>query len=231
MATPSHASAEAAKKAAGYKAAEFVNDGMHVGLGTGSTAAFFIEALIQRCRQGLQIKAIATSEKSQAQAIAGGIPLLPADQATALDIAVDGADEIDTQKRMIKGGGGALLREKIIATMSKEMIVIVDRSKCVPLLGKFPLAVEIVPFAHQATIKALNDKGYKGQLRMHEGSPYKTDNQHFIYDIHFERPIDNPEYHEALIRPIPGVVTTGFFFNLAGRVIIGDTDGTVEIIR
>lgn len=230
MATPSPDSLIAAKAAAGKKAAEFIQDGMRVGLGTGSTAFYFIDALVERCRSGLRIEAVATSERSHEQALKGGIRMIDPSMITSLDIAVDGADEIDTRKRMIKGGGGALLREKIIATMSKEMVVIVDEGKCVEALGKFPLPVEIVRFGHSSTISILDKKGYKGDLRKKDGAPFQTDNGNYIYDITFQRTIADPEYHESIIKLIPGVVTTGFFFHLAGRVVIGQADGSVKIL-
>lgn len=219
-----------AKKAAAATAVKFIQEGMHVGLGTGSTAAYFIDALIDRCRQGLQIRAVATSEKSYDQAIKGGIPMLDVEAITTLDITIDGADEIDKKKRMIKGGGGALLREKIIATISKEMMVIIDEGKMVSSLGSFPLPVEIARFAHKATINILNEKGYFGKLRMADESPYITDCGHYIYDVSFSGALENPEDQEAIIRAIPGVMTTGFFFNLAGRVVIGNYEGSVKII-
>lgn len=219
-----------AKRAAGQKAAELIQDGMCIGLGTGSTASCFIASLIERCNKGLKIKAVATSEQSFQQAKDGGVEFLDIDQITHLDVTVDGADEIDKQKRMIKGGGGALLREKIIASISKEMIVIIDESKWVPMLGKFPLPVEIAPFALNATIHTLNQKGFEGTLRIKNNAPYLTDNGHYIVDIVFKNLIHDPEYFEAILKQIPGVLETGFFFNLAGRVIIGHNNGDVQII-
>ena len=231
MAIPSAEIVDNAKKIAAEKAAEFIKDGMLVGLGTGSTAFHFINALIERRRKGLNIRAIATSERSKEQALAGGIPLLNLDKLTTLDITVDGADEIDSKKRMIKGGGGALLREKIVATMSKEMVVIADEGKQVPFLGKFPLPVEIASFAHQATIHLLNEKGYHGTLRSAKNVPYITDNGNYIYDIIFPEAIENPEEHEIVLQSIPGILSTGFFLHLAGRVVIGHYDGSTTIIQ
>lgn len=221
---------ERAKKAAGQAAADLVEAGMRVGLGTGSTAAFFIKGLIERCKQGLKIEAVATSEKSFQLAKEGGIPLIDITPIDRLDLTVDGADEIDPQKRMIKGGGGALLREKIIATMSREMIVIVDEGKLVKELGKFPLPIEIVPFAYKATLRHLADLGFHGVLRQDaSGNVYITDNGNYIFDIHFKELCANPEIDHQLIRNVPGVIETGFFFHLAGRVIVGFNDGRVEI--
>jgi ribose 5-phosphate isomerase A len=218
------------KKAVGYKAAELIESGMRVGLGTGTTAFYFIERLIQRYKEGLHIQAIASSEHSFQQATQGGIPMLGSDEITSLDVTVDGADEIDPQKRMIKGGGGALAREKIVAAMSREMIVIVDESKLVSSLGKSKLPVEILPFASQATLHHIKKAGYQGEFRRQtDKSLYVTDNGNLIVDIHFEALRVSPEEdHETLIH-IPGVVETGFFFHLAGRVIVGFADGQVII--
>lgn len=218
------------KKAVGYKAAEFVENGMLIGLGTGTTAFFFIERLIQKCKEGLKINAVASSNRSFQQAKKGGIPLLEIDEVIALDLTVDGADEIDPQKRMIKGGGGAHVREKIVASMSREMIVIVDERKLVPSLGKCKLPVEIVPFAKKAIFHHIAKAGYHGEFRkIDDGSLFISDNGNLLVDIHFDGPRKHPEQdHETLIH-IPGVVDTGFFFNLAGRIIVGFADGQIVV--
>lgn len=221
-----------AKKAAGHKAAELVEDGMVIGLGTGSTATQFIDSLIKRYKEeGLNIEAVATSKRSQQQAMTGGIPIIDINSITQLDMCFDGADEIDPQKRMIKGGGGALLREKIVASMSKEMVVLIDESKLVKKLGAFPLPLEIIPFGVSATISQVENLGYRGKLRMSTGEyKYVTDSGHFIFDISLTPSHPEPEeIHQALIN-IPGVVETGLFLNYAGRVFVGKFDGTVEII-
>jgi ribose 5-phosphate isomerase A len=223
-------STDAIKKAVAYKAAELVENGMNVGLGTGSTIYFFIERLIQRCEEGLKIRAIATSEKSFQQAKAGNIPFLDFDTVTALDLTIDGADEIDPQKRMIKGGGGALVREKIVATMSRELVVIVDESKLVTALGKGKLPVEIVSFARNAIFHHIDKAGYKGEFRKKaDGTLFVTDNGNLLIDIHFDTLRKNPEQDHEILLHIPGVVDTGFFFNLVGRVIVGFNDGQIVI--
>ncbi|MEM1283015.1 MAG: ribose-5-phosphate isomerase RpiA [Chlamydiota bacterium] len=220
-----------AKKAVGEKAAELVEDGMLVGLGTGSTATAFIESLIKRCQKGLRIEAVATSRRSQQQALNGGIPVFDINRVSTLDICFDGADEIDPKKRMIKGGGGALLREKIVAAMSHEMVVIIDETKCVKELGKFPLPIEIIPFGYRSVIDKLEKLGYNGKVRMESGNyKYVTDSGHFIYDAQLAPKHPKPEQIQEEILHIPGVVETGFFFGLAGRVIVGKSDGSVEII-
>lgn len=220
------------KRNVGIKAASLVQEGMLVGLGTGSTATFFIESLIERCRNGLKIKAVSSSLNSLSKAKAGGIPVLPMDDITSIDLTIDGADEVDPQHRLIKGGGGALLREKIIASTSKEMIVIIDESKLVAVLGKFGVPVEIVPFGYSATISKINRAGYEGKLRRHpDGSPYLTDNGNYIYDIHNPQQFFEPEKDHDIIIKLPGVVETGFFFNLPLRILVGRSNGEVEFIK
>jgi ribose 5-phosphate isomerase A len=224
-------SAQKAKQAAAKAAAQLIQNGMLVGLGTGSTAEYFIESLIERCKHHkLQLSVFPSSEKSAKLALAGGISLCNENQVTSLDLTVDGADEVDPQKRLIKGGGGALLREKIVATMSKEMIVIVDQHKMVDRLGGFPLPLEIVPFAHHATMHHIRSLGYESAYRKtKEEQLFITDNGNYIVDITFPDRCRHPEKDNAILKNIPGVVETGFFFDIAGRVIVGHTDGTVKI--
>jgi len=221
-----------AKEAVGKAAAALIQNGMLVGLGTGSTAHYFIQHLIERTRNSdLKINAVATSERSTHQAREGGIPLVDINTITHLDITVDGADEIDHQKRMIKGGGGALLREKIIASISHEMVVIIDEEKLVDRLGHFPLPIEIVPFAHQLTLSRIKNLGYQGNFRKTSSNElYLTDNGNYIIDIHFPNCCQSPEKDQDTLSSIPGVVETGFFFHLAGRVLIGKADGTVLLL-
>jgi len=223
-------STDAIKKAVGYKAVELVENGMLIGLGTGSTVFFFIERLIQKCKEGLKIRAVASSDKSFQQASHGNIPMLDIEKVTALDLTFDGADEIDPLKRMIKGGGGAHVREKIVATMSREMVVIVDESKLVLALGKRKLPVEILPFARNAIFRHIKKAGYHGEFRKKDdGTLFVTDNGNLLIDIQFDAIRKHPEQDHEILIHIPGVVDTGFFFNLAGRVIIGYTDGQVVI--
>ncbi len=221
---------EEIKKSVGYKAAELVQDGMIVGLGTGSTAFYLIERLIQRCQEGLKIKAVASSTRSYSQAASGKIPLIEINEISQIDLTLDGADQIDSQKRMIKGAGGALVREKIVAAMSQEMIILIDESKLVSKLGRCKLPVEIIPFALKSTLHHMQKAGYQGSLRCDKNSQlYVTDNGNHIADIDFKDLREDPERdHETLIH-IPGVVDTGFFFHLAGRVVVGFFDGQVVI--
>jgi len=218
-----------AKSAAGLKALEFLTEGMVIGLGTGSTSQFFIKHLIQKCRNGFQIKAVATSIASETLAKEGGIPIVDIQSVDTLDLTVDGADEIDPEKRLIKGAGGALMREKIIASMSKEMIVIADETKLVKKLGKAPLPIEVIPFAIKATEKHLSNLGYTGKWRTEpDTSPFVTDNHNWIFDLTLPSNIDPAEEHRKITQ-IPGVVDTGFFLNLATRILIGQDDGSVVV--
>jgi ribose 5-phosphate isomerase A len=220
------------KRAAGEAAAKLIQEGMLVGLGTGSTSAYFIAALSQRCRDGLKIQAVASSPTSHQLALNGGIPLVDPNRLTWLDMTVDGADAVDPQKRMIKGGGGALLREKILAAMSKEMVVIIDNTKLVPTLGGCPLPVEILPFAYKATIHHIEALGYKGVIRTKtDGSYLLTDNNNYIFDIFFDGVLNAPEALENSLVAIPGVVETGLFLKIAGRIIVGFDDGTIQVIN
>lgn len=220
---------ENAKKAAGYQAAELIESGMLVGLGTGSTVFYFIERLIERMNGGLSIHTVSSSIASENQAKKGGIPFAEIDTITSVDITIDGADEITPDKEMIKGGGGALLREKILANISREMVVIVDESKVVEKLGKHPLPVEILPFARDAIIKKIKKLGFQGTLREDDkDSLFITDNGNLIYDIHFESLRDDLEKDDEKLLRIPGVLETGLFLTYAGRVFIGKKDGTVD---
>lgn len=219
-----------AKVVAGKAAADLIRDGMLVGLGTGSTAAEFITALGVRCQLGLHITAVATSRQSEKQAIECRIPLVDINEVNEIDITVDGADEIDPQLQMIKGGGGALLREKIIASMSREMVIVVDWTKQVPILGGVPLPVEIVPFAYKALIYKIKSLGYKGDLRMQPtGSPYVTDNGNYLFDIDLNGRCANPTEVENQLTALPGVVETGFFLEFADHVITGYPDGHINM--
>lgn len=221
----------AAKQAAGFAAAEMIPSGSCVGLGTGTTVAFFLEALAERVRKGLQITAVATSQATYLLAQEYRIPLLEMSEVTFLDITVDGADEIDPAKQMIKGGGGALLREKILASASKEMIVIVDSAKCVEKLGAFGLPIEVVPFGAEATLAHLEQMGYVGNWRLaKDGTRFMTDNGNLIADLNIAGRAETVREMNQRIRNVVGVIETGFFFDLAGRVIVGFKDGHVKVL-
>lgn len=218
------------KQLAAEKAVEYVQDGMKVGLGTGSTAYWAIRKLGERVSGGLQITAVATSQASEDQARELNIPLVAFGDVDSLDLTIDGADELDGALQLIKGGGGALLREKIVAMGSARMIVVADESKAVTTLGKFPLPVEIVPFAWEWTVAALAKLGCKTELRRSGEDLYKTDNGNYIADCRFEAIESAAELALALQR-IPGVVEHGLFIGIADLAIIGKSDGTIEIIE
>lgn len=220
------------KRAAAVAALDHIKDGMRVGLGSGSTAEHFIEALGQRVRAGgLKITAVATSERSASLARKFDIPLADLDDIRSLDVTVDGADELDSHLRLIKGGGGALLREKIVAAASKRMVVIADESKHVNVLGRFPLPVEIVPFGNKTTMWRIVEMAMKhGSLRpvvaLRGGAshPFTTDGGHYIADCACET-IPNPDAFAAGLDSIPGVVGHGLFIGLADVAILGGRDG------
>ena len=220
-------SLEEVKRNIGIKAAELVQEGMVVGLGTGTTAKCLIEALAKRIQGGLAIQVVATSKASEDQARAAGFTFADIDAITSIDLTLDGADEITPDLQMIKGKGGALLREKIIASMSKEMVALVDETKCVQRLGKAKLPVEIVPFGRASTLERIEALGLKGEWRQDNGSLYTTDGGHLIADFEGVEGKD-PSALEKEIIQIPGVVETGFFFDIAKRIIVGCTDGSLK---
>lgn len=213
----------------------FVEPGMRLGLGTGSTTAKFVDALGRQVAAGLDVLCVATSEATQAQAEKLGIRISSLDETPFLDLTVDGADEIDGELRLIKGGGGALLREKIVATASGRMIVIADGSKKVETLGAFPLPLEVVSFGLTATrnmITALGaDLGCEGEVRVRmqgNGKPFLTDGGNLILDCHFGR-IDDPEELDEALKLIPGVIENGLFIGIADLAIIAAADGVTLI--
>jgi ribose 5-phosphate isomerase A len=215
------------KQLAAEAAAELVQDGMVVGLGTGSTAFWAIERIGARVKEGLRIRAVPTSVQSEKQARELGIPLLPWPEVARIDVTIDGADEIDPLLQLIKGGGGALLREKIVASLSDKLLIVADESKPVAQLGKFPLPVEIVPFAWQATRRQVEALGCAAELRGGEASPFVTDNGNYILDCRFGAIADAPAL-QTLLNAIPGVVENGLFLGMASAAFIGCADGTVK---
>ena len=230
--------AEAQKRAAAVRAVEFVRPGMRLGLGTGSTARHFVDLLGERVRSGLDVVAVPTSRETDAQAAHCGIPLTTLDDTPELDLTVDGADEIGPDLSLIKGGGGALLREKIVAAASARMIVIADRSKWVETLGRYPLPIEVAPFGMEATrreleraIAALQGPGCRLSLRQgRDGHAFVTDGGHWIIDAALGRIDDPPTMAQALCG-IPGVMEHGLFIGLAHMAILGGPDGVAIVER
>ena len=222
---------EAEKEAAGRAAAKLVREGDIVGLGTGSTAYFAVVALGERVKSGLKIVGIPTSIATADLARQVGIPLTTLDEHPQIDITIDGADEIDPKLNLIKGGGGALLREKVVASVTKKMVVVADSSKVVPALGKFPLPVEIIPFARSVVERKLASLGATAKLRLKpDGQPYVTDNGNHILDASFGR-INEPPSVARSLSETPGVVEHGLFIGFAKVAIVGRGDSVHEIRR
>lgn len=214
------------KQLVGIKAAEFVEDGMIVGLGTGSTAYYMVEEIGRRMREeGLKITGVTTSSGTKAQAERLGIPLKSIDEVPVVDLTIDGADEISADFQGIKGGGAALLFEKIVASYSKQTIWIVDGSKMVDQLGRFPLPVEVIPYGSQQLMRLFKEKNYQPVLRQTEtGETVVTDSGHYIIDLHLER-IEDPEKLATYLDQLVGVVEHGLFLNMVSKVVVASENG------
>ncbi len=228
--------ADTFKRKAAEQALTYVEPGMRLGLGTGSTAAHFVELLGARVKAGLDVICVPTSEATAAQARALGIRLTTLDDITELDLTVDGADELDADLCLIKGGGGALLREKIVADASKKFIIIADRSKLVETLGAFPLPLEVVRYGLRTTIERVQFmasgaecEGPVVQRLRADGTPFVTDNGNFILDCQFGA-IEDPDTLDMLLKGVPGVVENGMFLSMADIALVAGPDG-VEVIE
>ena len=215
------------KKLAADRAVELVREDMIVGLGTGSTAYWLIQKLGQKVKQGLRIKGVPTSIESEKLAEDLKIPLASLSEIDEIDITIDGADEISHNLDLIKGGGGALLREKLIASISKQLVIIADESKWIADLGEFPLPVEIVTFGWEITQKQIEKLGSIPTLRMKDKKPFITDNGNYIVDCKFNY-ISNPEQLSIQLNLLPGVVENGLFVNMADLVYIAASTGEVK---
>jgi ribose 5-phosphate isomerase A len=219
------------KEAAARASLRFVKDGQVVGLGTGSTAAYFIQMLGEQVKNGLKIRGIPSSDRSREQASGLGIPLTTLDECPEIDVTVDGADEVDPQLRLIKGGGGALLREKIVASATKYYVIITDATKRVPVLGKFPLPVEVIKFAQAVVRKKIEALGAAVDLRRGaDGNPYLTDESNHILDCRFGQ-IPDPDGLARRLSDMPGVVEHGLFINMASVVLVANGTEVVELRR
>jgi ribose 5-phosphate isomerase A len=222
------------KKAAAHKAIEFIRDGMVVGLGTGSTAKHLLVALGEQVRAGRKLRGVPTSQETAALARESGIPLIDTENRWEIDVALDGADQVDPDFNLIKGGGGALLKEKIVVASAKQFIVMIDHTKQVPVLGgSFPLPIEVIPFGWGSTarkIEALTKS--RVVLRERNGVPFKTEAGHLIVDVHIDR-IDRPGELETALNLIPGVVETGLFVGRTNVLIVGTPQGvhTIHVPR
>jgi ribose 5-phosphate isomerase A len=229
-------SADDFKLAAAHRALTFVEPGMKLGLGTGSTAAKFVELLGAKVKGGLKVVCVPTSDATAAQARALGIPLTTLDDEPVLDLTVDGADEIDPDLNVTKGGGGALLREKIVATSSDRLIIIADSAKQVKRLGAFPVPVEIVKFGSTSTHRMMEalaaDIGCEGPITLRrdaKGQPFLTDGGNYILDCKFG-PLADAQMLDDVLRQIPGVVENGLFLGIADTVIVAGPNG-VEVLE
>ena len=228
--------ADTAKDAAARHAAALVETGMRVGLGTGSTAFWLVRRLGERVRdEGLRITAVPTSSRTAEQARSEGIAVVTLGEAGWLDLTIDGADEIDGEMALVKGGGGALLHEKIVAAASDRMVVIADASKEVATLGAFPLPVEVIPFGWEATrtliaraLAPLDVEGREVRLRMAGDAPFRTDEGNVILDLALGQ-IGDPEALSDRLNRVPGVVENGLFLGLCDSAVIGRTDGSVTL--
>jgi ribose 5-phosphate isomerase A len=219
------------KEAAARASLQFVKNGQVVGLGTGSTAAYFIQLLGEQVKNGLKIRGIPSSDRSREQAAGLGIPLTTLDECPEIDVTVDGADEVDPQLRLIKGGGGALLREKIVASATKYYVIIADATKRVPVLGKFPLPVEVIKFAQVVVQKKLEALGAAVELRRGaDGKPYLTDENNHILDCRF-RQIPDADGLARRLNDMPGVVEHGLFIGMASVVLVANGSEVVELRR
>jgi ribose 5-phosphate isomerase A len=228
-------SAESYKTAAAERALRFVEPKMRLGLGTGSTATKFVDLLGQAVKGGLSVLCVPTSEATRLQAAKLGIPLSTLDDTPFLDLTIDGADELDAELRLIKGGGGALLREKIVATASDRMIVVADASKRVEQLGAFPLPVEVARFGVTATRNMIEmlaaDSGCQGEIKLRLGrdsQPFVTDGGNYIFDCSFGR-IDDPESLDEALKFIPGVIENGLFLGMADLAVVAGPEGVVVL--
>lgn len=218
------------KKIAAEKAISYIKGGMTLGLGTGSTAYWAIQGIGDMVKDGLEVRAIATSMQSEALARERNIPIVGFSEIGRIDITIDGADEVDDGLNLIKGGGGALLREKIVAAATDFYIIIVDESKLVGTLGKFPLPVEVVSFGWERTMRELKQLGCEPVLRMADGKPYVTDNHAYILDCGFGKIADPAAVH-GQVNAIVGVMENGLFVGMADIVVAGSPDGQIRVIE
>ncbi|MDX8045367.1 ribose-5-phosphate isomerase RpiA [Gracilibacillus sp. S3-1-1] len=215
--------AEQLKQIVAKEAVNYVKDGMKLGLGSGSTMYFFMKELGERVQDGLNVVGIPTSNKTAEWAKEFNVPLTDFSETQELDLAIDGADEVDLNLQLIKGGGGALLREKVVAASAKEFLVIVDESKIVDHLGTFPLPVEVVPFGWEVTAKEITALGCELERRTDNGQVYVTDNGNYILDCKFDKILD-PEKLNKDLQSLVGVVENGLFINMTSKVLISDLE-------
>lgn len=219
-------SKELQKKVAAEHAAKYIKDGMLLGLGTGSTVFYLVDAVGELVKQGMKLQAVSTSIRTEELAKERGIELFTSNEIDHVDLAIDGVDEIDGAFRAVKGGGGALTREKVIACWAKEVIWIMDEAKPVEKLGAFPLPVEVLPYGLAYVTQFIQKMGYDPVLRQKDGKTFVTDNGNFILDLHIGTPNGYPEVMDVL-PACPGVVEVGIFDNICNRIVIGTDHGAI----
>lgn len=219
---------ELEKRNAGRKAVEFIKDGMIVGLGTGSTVYYSLERIGELVKSGYNIHGVSTSTSTTEVANFFGIPLLDVNEINKIDLTIDGANEFDLNFNAVKGGGGALLFEKIVASMSDQIIYIIDSSKLVNKIGKFPIALEVIPYGYKKLLQLLYAKGMEPYLRVDNKIPYRTDSNNYIIDLYLSN-IKEPRNLRDFLKGLTGVVEVGLFINVPDLVIVGKGDGTENL--
>lgn len=217
------------KRIAGQKATEYIKDGMILGLGTGSTAYYMIKKVGELVQNGMNLKAVATSISTENLAKELYIPLVQIDEVDKIDLCIDGVDEIDKHFNAIKGGGGALFREKIVANLANEVIWIMDDSKLVDSIGSFPLPIEVLPYGYTQVIRKLKEYSFNPVIRMKDGNVFITDNGNYIVDLHIGKPMEINDVYNKINR-LTGVLEIGLFINMCKRIIVG-TDSGIKVIE
>lgn len=216
------------KRVAGQKATEYIKDGMILGLGTGSTAYYMIKKVGELVQNGMDLKAVATSKITENLAKELHIPLVEIDEIDKIDLCIDGVDEIDKDFNAIKGGGGALFREKIVANLANEVIWIMDDSKLVDSIGAFPLPIEVLPYGYTQVIRKLKEYSFNPKIRMKDDNIFVTDNGNYIVDLHIGKPMDITDIYNK-VNGITGVLEIGLFINMCNRIIVATDKGTKVI--
>ena len=217
------------KRIAGEKATEYIKDGMILGLGTGSTAYYMIKKVGELVRSGMNLKAVATSRNTENLAKELNITLVDIDEVDRIDLCIDGVDEIDKHFNAIKGGGGALFREKIVANLANEVIWIMDNSKLVDSIGAFPLPIEVLPYGYTQVIRKLKSYSLNPAIRVKDGNVFISDNGNYIVDLHIGNPMDINDVYDK-VSGLTGVLETGLFINMCKRIIVG-TDSGAKVIE
>ncbi|MFW2490827.1 ribose-5-phosphate isomerase RpiA [Clostridium chromiireducens] len=217
------------KRIAGEKATEYIKDGMILGLGTGSTAYYMIKKVGELVQSGMNLKAVATSRNTENLAKELNITLVDIDEVDRIDLCIDGVDEIDKHFNAIKGGGGALFREKIVANLANEVIWIMDNSKLVDSIGAFPLPIEVLPYGYTQVIRKLKSYSLNPAIRVKDGNVFISDNGNYIVDLHIGNPMDINDVYDK-VNGLTGVLETGLFINMCKRIIVG-TDSGVKVIE